>query len=493
MRWRWIGLAGLAAGIGLWLWLRVPSAPEREQDRTPAEAAVETHAATPLAEGAAAQLVRTDALVPQAPAVEASDPSPTTTERPNLALRAPLAFLVVDTRGDPIAGAEISLTGTRTPRARGSHFGWRIEEQLGRTDGAGRLVLMYPKWTTLDDDTGWVTYRVAHPRYVTHEADARVAAGEERVVLQLGSVLVVSGWVGKPEAVVTDVRVHLPWNVDIQREDWLPRRDGRLTTTRVPPGRHVLRIEHESAEHGRRWSAPVEFEMSANSELELHLELVAPLRFRGRFGDEVPRPVLEGRIAIAVHRRAANGQAGLFLRRDAAVAADGSFEIGELPPGDAQYVAMCRGWTTPQVETLVGAGTEHEYRAHALPTVELGDPQREFVVTLEPAAKLELALQRPDGTPLAEATVHCWPNACWTVGLCQTYFESRDWRAVSDAQGRVVIEDLPAGGLNFGVEHGEFQLPLEPPGDPAGDRYRRVELSSGQVARMELKSEPLKP
>jgi hypothetical protein len=396
----------------------------------------------------------------------------------------------VNKAGLPVPGAEIELTGMRTKRERGSWYGWRTEQSLGKTGPDGNLRLSYPVWVSLDDETGEITFTVKHPDYATFEENGREVAPVMEVVLELGSVLVVSGWIDSPDQVVTDVSAHFSWDVDVKPQDWLPRRDGRLTTTRVPKGNHVMYLEHESAAHGLCFSAMTEFTLEAGDTQELHLKLEPARRLVGRLDDTVPRPIVDGQVALALQMQTTqspHSRAAVLWILRSKVGEDGSFAIDRIGAGEAQIVALCKGWASKPESVPEAPSAEGHTEAtpsELIPQrIDLRAAVDEVVVAMEPTAVLEVELRLPDGSPLENAMVAAWPNACWRIGACGMFIDDRQWVAMTDARGIARIEDMPAGHHGFGVQHHEYDLPFDPPGDANARRHRYESFESGATVR----------
>ena len=412
------------------------------------------------------------ATAPHAPPAAAAAP-----RKPDLAARAWILFRVKDEHGAPVAGAEVQLAGMRRKTERGSVYGWRGEPDHGTTAVDGTVKLPFPVWVTLDDETASVVVYVHHPDFVTYENQDCPLAETVDVVLQRGSVLVIAGWLGTKEHVVTDVKPRFSWDVDLKPDDWLPRRDGRMTTTRMKPGHHVVMLVWQSPDHGVCFSDLTLFETVAGEDQELFLELHPAKTLHGRLGPEVPRPVVDGEVSVGVQMASGGESRGSILDvHDAIVQSDGTFEVPGVPAGPAQIVGICKGFATKML--MLGNVSISERIA---PEIDIRTLDDVYVLNMEPTAVLELELRGPDGKPAAGVLVNAWPNACWRVGACGTYAEHHSWSATSDADGRARIEDIPAGEHGFGIAHAE--LDLQPEG-PNGDRYRRTQFSSGETVRL---------
>ena len=436
--------------------------------------------------------------------IPAEPPPPAHAGRSDRGERREVDLVVENRHGEPIEGAEIVMTGLRTKREPGSHHAWGEETSLGRTRADGTARLWFPVWTTRDDETGELTFRVSHPAYVTKVVDRYVIDGEPRVVvLDPGAMVIVSGWSASRADVVLDVEPHLAIGTDVARADWLPIRDGRLSTVKLAPGRHALWLSHESARRGRLFSAIEAFDLAEGEQKELHLELLPGSELRGRLEDEVPRPVSGGEVLLNLQFGLGSDRGPRMMRSySAPIGSDGSFAFVDLPPGDGQVIALCDGWSSERVVTrdpewlgVAGEDLSGDALEAAIDRAieRLGDRARvaqpvapgttkEFVLRMEPTATLRVTLRAPGGEPAAGAKVSCWPNVFWRSGFSQVFL-NREYGAVSDAAGVATVANLPPGEAWFGVEHATLDVP-NAPGE--GDRARRAGLRAGETLEVEL-------
>jgi hypothetical protein len=390
-----------------------------------------------------------------------------------------MLFRVKDEHGAPVAGAEVQLAGLRRKSEPTSCFAWRAEPDHGTTAVDGTVKLPYPIWTTLDDESGSVVVFVHHPDFTTYENQMCPIADTVDIVLVRGSVLVIAGWFGSKQNVVTDVQPHFSWDVHLKSEDWLPRRDGRLTTTRMKPGNHVVLLAWRSEKHGLCYSDLVPFETVAGEDKELFLELHPARTLVGRFGPEVPRPVLDGEVSVGVQLQSKGPGGALIVVHGALVQSDGTFEVPDLPTGTAEIVGICDGFAAVMQNGPPDLGEGPRLFPRTI-DLRLGG---EYELEMEPTAVLEVELRGPDGKPAAGVRVVAWPNVCWSVGDCGTYVENRTWTATSGVDGRAQIENIPAGEHGFGVQHAELDLRVE---GEDGDRHRRAEFHAGETVKLAL-------
>jgi hypothetical protein len=293
--------------------------------------------------------------------------------------------------------------------------------------------------------------------------------------------------------------VHLDADAGLGQDAWRVERDGRLSTTRLAPGEHLMWLTHESAEHGKLASGFVAFELRENDWEELSVELLPLVTLSGELERVVPRPVVDGHVMIDLHAGSTyGGSASISASFEAIVAPDGTFAIPDLPRASGQVIALCRGWVSrrTRVTTLAEAGGYVESEptpAEAERLLdEMGDrafqaqrvtlPTRgPFVVAMEPTGTVEVTVRGPDGAPVEGAGVWTSPNVFW-VGVGSSLFPWGEWSATTDAEGVARLAGLPPDdALWITVTHASLRLTRAD-----RDRPPSVEVRSGDTTRVAI-------
>lgn len=291
---------------------------------------------------------------------------------------APILGQVVTPAGEPIAGAIVVATMTG-PR----------ERSAGRvsTDRAGRFALD----------------RLARGYYaVTAEAPGRLPAVMRRVHTGTGGLVLLLEAMGSAEldllGAPAGVDLPLQWRLldglDPRRRPTTPfapalLRDGRVTITSIPPGRHALELRLPGA-------APLTTDALAydagRTTLVGSLQLTAGAAVTARVVDAGGQP-LAGRAALAAAFQAAwvvdRDVLALADHDERALAADGSLQWDGLPAG-------------PRTLALRAAGCADHVQA-----VDLVDGARLDLGTIQlhGAGTVEGVVRRLSGVPLGDATV----------------------------------------------------------------------------------------
>ncbi|MCY2960121.1 MAG: carboxypeptidase-like regulatory domain-containing protein [Planctomycetota bacterium] len=431
-------------------------------------------------------------------------------EAPDLAARLPLEIVVVDEQGQPVFDAAIRVDGMRSASDPGSWYQFRGEPAVARTDPQGRARIDYWTWVDVDGKTISVDLNVTHAEFVPfRDSSFEVGPGERRVVLQRGAVVSVRAWLGSPNRIVEDIQIELEREASLGQDAWTRESDGRLVTTRIAPGQHLVRVTHRPKEAGAKplFSEIEAFDLRAGERVDLAIELHAALELAGKLDDSVPRPVASGKVMLTIQE---GGKAGsgtcLGDIYNADVRADGTFTFQDLPRGRGYVFALAKDAVSKTVRpaTLAEAGitlapgaskVDEERalrdlgdRSVLLQRAEVPSGTTPFVVEMQPTGSVEVLVTGPDGRPVAEANVDVSPNVRIPV-VGSILVPWRDWNGRADALGIARFDDLPPDP-SLWISAGAKGLQMR-----AADRKDtpRVVVKPGEVARITIQLEPVEP
>ena len=457
--------------------------------------------------------------------------------------RNPVALIrVVDAAGKPVAGAVITPDGLRTKPGpyESGHYGWRKESDWPAnnpvsTDRDGFARVPYPKYVFERIEAGQISFSVNHPEFVpdrpfrtvttTPPAGApwrvwannlwnrirnrALIARPAPVVLQRGAVLKLS--VRHDTAAPRDALLfaQAPETLYQDTNFWIRPEAGVIVTRRLAAGPQAVRaIQFDS--NGSAWfSDVIRITAVSGQTNEAVVDLKPGVAVHGRLDASVPRPVTNGRVVAHVwpqghEPRDSPPQWHAWSR----IREDGSFDIGSLPAGNLEIVALCNGFVSTN-----GAGqfqTRHPQK-HVLGTNDI-----EITLSMEPTARLEVLVLDAKGNPLKDARVSTWPNVRygeWSATLlgqdCYHTADSlrdaqgtraqRKWwfsrsaafQATTDVSGVAVILNLPREANGFQVGHPRFSMPAMDDGSGQKRRQASMSLRPGQTNRVSVQLEPV--
>lgn len=446
--------------------------------------------------------VRLTALLLAVSSAAAADP-PDADKPPELA-----AFVVrvEGGAGRPAAGAEVTAYGYRHGDGGVSSFrpdgepGWCRTTVAAGEDGSAAFEV--PAAMAEKPGTKLLVY-ATHPDWAGRRLEAPIAAagGEgphATIALEAGTRLRIEPFaeaeldLSTAKLIAPRMEVIVPLGVDGETLVTHPLRADaplvRVTATGVDGRRY------ES--HWAAW-AP-----RPGGEAALPLVLEPTETVRGRLSDDVPRPVRGGWVAAVYTRPADDRDYRRLGGGEATVAADGTFELTDVPPGcDVQLVALCEGHASAAPSADAQAAAVDRYPGLSpRPTAfiaEMFTPEDRAdgpVVAMEPAALARVRVLQADGSPAAGVRVLANPNfyargdgnhlVTYRPDLDDEPYEGPARSVTTDADGTAVLG--PLGGRSFRVSQLTYTPPLgrwtnlEFVGDPA------TALAPGETGEIEL-------
>ncbi|MES2793083.1 MAG: carboxypeptidase regulatory-like domain-containing protein [Planctomycetota bacterium] len=262
-------------------------------------------------------------------------------------------FQVVDTKGKPVAGAQITLWGYSNNGGSASFSDKDQLQTITKTDARGMARIFLPTgdneaqqrhWQKLiDSGPERLALKIEHPGHPTR-ADYFEIASDEPIVLSDSTTIEIRAHRSNKQSSAGRLYPAIGQSID-----W-SEKDGLLTVRRVDlaskRGEVGLRII-DVPEAGPAWfSDLIDLKSKTGNPIAIQAELKPGVRVAGRLSDQVPRPIKNGRVVAAIAaRRGASTQ--WFWESTAVIAADGKFEIESLPANEnLEIVAICDGWVS---------------------------------------------------------------------------------------------------------------------------------------------------
>lgn len=375
--------------------------------------------------------------------------------------------VLADVSGAPLAGAKVALRNVRRKAGPLAELADVSSPErpvrtdvFVTTDARGEAEYGFGAWrdgVQVDE----ASILVEHADHISLATTVPIAWPSSRAVVRMKPcmLLVVSGWIEDPSNVKYDVVPKTSTRLAIAPAEWRTSVGGRLAARCVMPGAYSIAITWRSPSGETFESDVLPFRTVAGETKELALELHPHVALRGRVHESVPRPIVNGEIAINVDF-GGRGVASALREQRATIDPDGSFHFASLPRGRAQYVAACAGWVTSDVPATdwfdAGFGATRSNR----PVPSDGTPRSsnrpsplihphltlpysgDLVVPMQRTASLEIEVVDEAGAPVQGARIELAPTIEWRVGGSSPWFE-RFWFGTSDDRGRVRLDDLP--------------------------------------------------
>jgi hypothetical protein len=239
---------------------------------------------------------------------------------------------------------------------------------------------------------------------------------------------------------------------------------------------------------------------------DLLLDLKPGVTVRGQVEPSVPRPIKNGRLVAHVWPEGHNAQdSPPQWHAWTAIREDGGFELGSLPQGTLELVALCQGFVSTN-----GPG---QFQIRYPQIHQLGSNDIAVSIGMEATARLEVRVTDDRGNPVKDARVTTWPNVRYgewsaTLLLSDCYSSSDgflsmpatnsagwsrsvpDFEGTSDASGLAVIPNVPATVNEFSVGHARFALPAVDTSGSGKSRTASVKLIAGQTNHASAQLEP---
>ena len=453
--------------------------------------------------------------------------------------RFPVAVIrAVDASGKPVAGAIIRPDGLRTkpgPYVSG-HYGWATAPSWPPnrpvvTDADGWARVPYPKYVFERIETGQISFSIQHPDFVPDRpfrvVDTKPPAGApwrvwlnyvggrlrlkalvartDPVVLLRGGVLRITARPGSSAPDSPPVFAQISGEAAINPDSWQRPQPGVLLTRQLEPGPRLVRaVQFDS--HDLAWfSEAFTVNGAAGATNDLTVDLRPGVMVHGRLDESVPRPITHGRAIAQVSPPDAKSQDSPPVWHTwAKIRSNGTFDIGALPAGDLEIVAICDGYVSTN-----GPGQFKSSMRYPQKRV-LGSNDLELIIGMEATGGLEVTLRDEAGKPVPNAVVATSPNVrygeWWANILGSDCYHTADhlrpdpkqtgwsdpfpgFSGTTDVSGIVVLFNLPLEVKRFGVSHPQYALPAIGTASGGKSRDASVTLTAGETNHVEARLE----
>ena len=421
--------------------------------------------------------------------------------------------LVTDHTGEPVLGAKI------TPWAIGSaqgHGKWNEESNGGTaaesatTDSDGKVTIRYPKYSDVIEEvrSTTISIKVEHPDHPS-VSDIHIKMPRKwarTVKLPNGSAIeatvlldgepVVEGikslWSGKQE---TDLQV-----------------DAEKKSIRIPPVANgsnsmlFVRLDGDAITH---FSSIEKIDIDGREKV-VHREvnLIPAVSVRGTLSDDVPRPVVNGRVKVQTITNEPSGEEVTWFDW-AKVEEDGSFVIDAWPKGEPmQLTALCDGYIASSGDRPPMVSEVRDRSRHLRAQVFMEPHSSEIEVAMEALSTCRIKVENAFGKKLKNVSAVASPNIRWWNSGSQIYcfpliggaeflktgeykmelgegIHAPPFRGTSDENGIVLVQ-LPAGKNSLWIGNKRYHLPAK-----LGSRHKRIEVERNKSMEMDLVLQPI--
>ena len=378
---------------------------------------------------------------------------------------------VVDEADTPIVGAEVRVTWFNF--GDGSSTLWRTDVygpvSSVTTGDDGLASVRYP---AREQSTGGQVTRlgleVRHADFVATDASVDASGKEEaRVAMAAGTRLVIDAQTPGGRLAPADALV-------LQFVDGFAKpvagkvTDDGLTIGPISPGEGLLVSSADGS-----WVSPV-VRWSKDRTQPVRTQLRTARAIRGHLAETVPRPVTKGWVETVPVLRTPGGTTLALPPIGVPVAADGTFEVRPVhPDADLQLTAICEGYASAPPTPEEFARWARRFNTAVRPSegsvvrvprlIATAASGADVNVPMRPTVDVRLRLLDRQGEPAEGVTLSITPNTGgfgvgsryfagggvpprqWSAETFGDWQPAFDWEAVTDADGRAVIRNAPAG------------------------------------------------
>ncbi|TWU60740.1 hypothetical protein Poly51_10210 [Rubripirellula tenax] len=371
---------------------------------------------------------------------------------------------VTDGDGEPIAGVTVTPWALRSSQGHGR---WPdgddradMSPEPVTTDDNGIATIRYPFYRDIAELTRVfsVSVNLSHPNFTIEDSvDIDVPMmddGPHKIEMkQAASIALV------PQSRAADFhidQIHVVSSDVLNTNSNSPKRSsGQIVLETLSPAPFRAMLVRLVDGKAVEFSDPIELTLKSGRNEAVTLAMHPAVSIRGRFGDEVPRPVVAGRVcAIASPRK--HPLPNFDWTQWAPVDEHGDFVIEGFPRSETmQVIALCEHFIAKngyepiadasaadanQSNPLGGLQTMFEMAKElAKPTAKPStrpqvfgpNPEQPITINMSPLVRCEVSVTDPDGNPLRNILVGACPNVFWWNWGSQLYgvqlMRSTEW------------------------------------------------------------------
>ena len=452
---------------------------------------------------------------------------------------------VTDSNENPIVGATVTPWALRSSQGHGRWSGGDDRAEMppkpATTGADGVATIRYPFYRDVDEltRTTGVSVYLRHPDFtiddVVHIDVPLSGEGPHKIAMvRAASITLI------PQSNSADFHIDQIHVVSSDPSDYpglsIKRGSGKMQLETLYPRPFRAMLVRLVDEQAVEFSDPIDLTLQPGLNDAVTVAMHPAVSIRGRLGDEVPRPVVAGRVsAIALTRK--DPLPNFDWTQWAPVDENGGFVIAGIPRSETmQVIALCehfiaRNGTEPiakpaaaDADPLGGLRamfevardlTKTEDQPCTRPQVFGPDAEQPITIRMAPLVRCEISVVDPDGKPLPDIFVGGYASVLWwgdwgsqiygrqlmrsTEWLTGTAIEE-PWDSDSvrgfdvpffdhsDENGAATVYLPPGKQTLFAEDKDEdYQLPVFL---GSGSRDRQVTVRAGETLAVTLQLEP---
>lgn len=465
-------------------------------------------------------------VLPDVNTAEQSKPVPGPGARTRRAPIGDVVAEVLSTERKPIVGANVTV---RSIHAGAGRNGVPVDSKLfapAKSDDDGFVRIVIPdseaflnaefgqEWKGRIDETiresiGALEISIDHPDHPRWTGRVLTRHGN-KLVLPDSAALVIRAHTGEER---TPVRNLYPLISRWEGTEW-SEADGVLTVRRVDltsdGSSRWLRIIHVPPEGGPWFSRLYDLGRQKGQLVTLDLLVKPGVRVAGRVSENVPRPVVNGRVVAEVDCGSPLPNNWLWTTV-AAIDPDGTFTLSLPEDETLQITASCKGWAhesparseaggradrNPFLSKQFQARSERVSTPLAPRSYLLNAPTLEVEIPMEKTSAAEVLVVDENGKPVENASVSFPSIVVWSKGRERNFgegtdqftmiqdelksgrrapepargnFENRPYSAQTNSDGIAIVSELPTGARDVSSDTVEFSYRVSHPDFLFGD------------------------
>lgn len=277
----------------------------------------------------------------------------------------------------------------------------------------------------------------------------------------------------------------------------------------LPPGENQILLVRLDGEKATHFSKIVDLQLTEGEQASIDVDLEKAIRIEGRLSENVPRPVVDGRIVVHTLSKSVGPNREVRWSTWRPVRPDGTFTIDGWPAHEAlEVIALCDGYIAASGEAPEGfdtppnSGTDPRLRPQVFPA----GPREPIVLEMTPMGSCVVRAVTQAGEPVAGLRIESWPNVKWWTTGSQIYgtplirseivVRTGNYRTAADdafplpfvgqtaGNGEATLQ-LPKGRQRMTVASDAYELPAF-----LGSRDANVDIAPGETARVLLHVQP---